>query len=478
MFRCDYKDLVLAFNAFHDVKNGDMPEYGSFCLLELRDGRLTGGSWHPKNYQKKNADGQFIRGTADTVPAEDVAKWHALEQYDLSECLQNENIGRIHFKEEEEGDYTVEIGHFKSFADRRYPKSEQYCLLVLKTGRLAVGRWDVLSRGKGTFIYAPALACYSMDKVWAWTALGPDDIFEREQEREKERNLERKRNRNPVADPELLRYGTDINVYYEKALAKLRAKYPWATVTQMRKPGVWEIVPKHGKYVFGQDEGTFLGDKTVREWKDGSTADEFIDFLCTYAEESVKNSNPEVKFSLGMDIEPYLEKAYGIVKAEYRWLDKKVLKEHGNCRFAIRQVDGDWEFTERYKGSTKDYVCECSSAESFIEQVANNYRDAALRANPVVALYEVPFGHVDAHGWNLERYNFYKLKTGDYKVYVQAGDRTTGGSREFFITPNCFAAKTYSEFLDRYLEIVPGSSFGLYKEDLLSNEDLRRFLGY
>ena len=99
MFQCDYKDLVLAFNAFHDVKNGDMPEYGSFCLLELKDGRLTGGSWYPKNYQKKNADGQFIRGTADTVPAEDVAKWHALEQYDLSECLQDENIGRINFKE-------------------------------------------------------------------------------------------------------------------------------------------------------------------------------------------------------------------------------------------------------------------------------------------------------------------------------------------------------------------------------------------
>jgi hypothetical protein len=32
--------------------------------------------------------------------------------------------------------------------------------------------------------------------------------------------------------------------------------------------------------------------------------------------------------------------------------------------------------------------------------------------------------------------------------------------------------------LDRYLEIVPGRSFGLYKEDLLPNEELRKFLGY
>ncbi len=39
-------------------------------------------------------------------------------------------------------------------------------------------------------------------------------------------------------------------------------------------------------------------------------------------------------------------------------------------------------------------------------------------------------------------------------------------------------ADTYEEFLDRYLEIVPGGAFGLYKEDLLPDEDLKRFLGY
>ena len=61
---------------------------------------------------------------------------------------------------------------------------------------------------------------------------------------------------------------------------------------------------------------------------------------------------------------------------------------------------------------------------------------------------------------------------------MQAGNRTTGGTREFFITPYCFEAKTYEEFLDRYLEIVPGRSFGLSKEDLLSDEKLKTFLGY
>ena len=102
----------------------------------------------------------------------------------------------------------------------------------------------------------------------------------------------------------------------------------------------------------------------------------------------------------------------------------------------------------------------------------------ALRENKTVASYEPPFGHISLHGWNLERYVFYKLKSGDYKVSVTAGDRVTGGSREFFIMPQCFEAKTYEEFLDRYLEIVPAGSFGLGKKELLPDEKLKKFLGY
>ena len=106
------------------------------------------------------------------------------------------------------------------------------------------------------------------------------------------------------------------------------------------------------------------------------------------------------------------------------------------------------------------------------------FQEAALKENPVVAEYAVPFGSVVANGWCLEKYIVYKLKSGDYKVFVQAGDRTAGGSREFFITPDCFEAKTYDEFLERYLEIVPGSSFGLNKQDLAPDMELKKFFGY
>ena len=47
MFKCDYKRLRLAFNCFYDVKAGNMPEYGDYVLIELKDGRHTAGSWHP-----------------------------------------------------------------------------------------------------------------------------------------------------------------------------------------------------------------------------------------------------------------------------------------------------------------------------------------------------------------------------------------------------------------------------------------------
>ena len=124
------------------------------------------------------------------------------------------------------------------------------------------------------------------------------------------------------------------------------------------------------------------------------------------------------------------------------------------------------------------YIENYSTAEDFIKCIEYDYENCALSNNDVIASYDVPFGHVDIHGWNLEQYRVYKLATGDYKVSVTAGNRSTGGSRDFFITPDCFKAKTYDEFLDRYQKIVPGSSFGLYKSDLLPDKKLKKFFGY
>ena len=477
MFKCDYSKLRLSFNEFHKMEAEDLPEYGEYCLLELKDGRYTGGEWHPKEYKKKSTDGKFIRGTADAVDSAEVARWHSLDRYDLTDCLEDGEINYIHNGPRSEDIPYAVFKDFQSLKDGNLPKHEQFCLLILQNGGLGAGRWDQWPGEKdGTFVYAPALGCHSMEEVWAWTPLSSDDIFDREEEAERERKHEEELNKNPSADPEKFKYGTDIEVYYEKALEKLRKEYPWATLTQMKKKTPYVIAPRHGKYVFGRDNGTFMGSRIIDEWKEGSTADEFIDFLTEYTKDAVRDSNPDVKFKLGMDIEVYLHQAFEHVRKEYRWIDEKKLRKA--CRYSIIQVGGDWEFVRWYNGSKDPYVYNCDSSERFIELVEHDYQDEALRENPAVSEYAVPFKGVEMHGWHLEHYIFYKLCSGDYKVSVQAGDRVTGGTREFFITPYCFEAKTYEEFLDRYLKIVPGWSFGLYKEDLLPDRKLKEFLGY
>ncbi len=479
-FKCDHTKLYLLFKDFYDLSAKKLPRYGEFCLLELKDGRITAGEWNPDedDYREK-ASGKFIRGTGDTVPADEVSRWHHLDCYDLSGCLEEEDTECIRFPSEEGEKRSVEIRGFKSWRDDDFPKSEQYCLLILTNGDISAGRWDrwSIDNNDGTFEHAPAAFDISKEKVWAWAPLGDDDIFLREEESEKERLHEEELNRNPSIDPEMFKYGTDISVYYEKALEKLREKYPWATMTRMKKKTAWEIAASKGKCVFGQVEKIYDGRKVVHEWKDGKNSDEFIDFLYRYTEDSVKNNDPEKKFRLGMDIKVYLDKAYENVKKEYHWLSKELIRKNQDYYYSIMQPEEDWEFVKTYK-TGGDYICECGTSEAFIESVENDYRQLALSANKVVDMYEVPFGHVVIHGWNLERYDIYKMETGDYKVNVTAGDRVAGGSREFFITPHCFKAKSYEEFLDRYLEIVPGESFGLTKKDLLSDKKLKKFLGY
>ena len=478
MFTVNYKDLTISFNEFHDVKDKDMPIYGEFCLLELKTGDYTAGSWQPSNKQEI-AKGEFVRGTADTIDVKEVAKWHSLERYDLTNLLEDEEINWINLGAEEEGCHSVQFENFKSFKDKKNPKEEQYCLLIMNDGSLAAGRWNKWDHeAGGYFIYAPALSSYSYDKVWAWTPLSIDETFARELEREKEKKLEKKLNKNPITDHELFKYGTDIDTYYEKALEKLQIEFPWATLNMMKKCiPVWTIAPLHGKNVFAQLEKNYYDNSdVVIPCKQGNTAEEFIDFLYDYTHDTVKRCNPREKFKLGTDINVYLDKAFENVKKDYRWLNKKMLKN--TWHYDIQVVNGDLEFVRRYGNERKYYVYDVESSERFIEYVETAYQDAALSANEVVSSYSPSFGHIEIYGWNLESYTFYKLKSGDYKVSVTAGDRVTGGSREFFITPYCFKAKNYEEFIKRYLEIVPASGFGLGEKELLPDEKLKKFLGY
>ena len=133
MFHVDYKKLTLSFNEFHDISDKDMPQYGEYCLLELKTGVYTADGWLPSG---KGSTGQFLRGTGDTVDAEDVARWHSLDRYDLTDILEEEEINWINLGPEE-GSQNVQFEGFQSFADGKNPEEEQFCLLIMKDGSLA-----------------------------------------------------------------------------------------------------------------------------------------------------------------------------------------------------------------------------------------------------------------------------------------------------------------------------------------------------
>ena len=193
-------------------------------------------------------------------------------------------------------------------------------------------------------------------------------------------------------------------------------------------------------------------------------------------ERSCSELEPGREFRYGRDIGVYLEQVYETAKKECTWLEKNMLDN--SWHYAIKQFNGDWEFVREENDTNRFSVCDCSTADNFIKSLICAYQQAALLANPAAAEYAVPFGKVELNGWFLERFGFSKLQARDFKMDIQAGNRSAGGGREFFITSYCFEAESYGEFLDRYLEIVPGERFGLYKEDLLPKEELKQFLGY
>jgi len=69
------------------------------------------------------------------------------------------------------------------------------------------------------------------------------------------------------------------------------------------------------------------------------------------------------------------------------------------------------------------------------------------------------------------------MQTGDYFAFIQAGDRMTGGSRDFYI-PREYFQGTFAEFLTRYEKLVPGEDFGLFPADLEKDFGLKAFLGF
>jgi len=194
-------------------------------------------------------------------------------------------------------------------------------------------------------------------------------------------------------------------------------------------------------------------------------------------------------FSYGYDIKFYLDKALEILKKRYPWADKAQFDKQ--LRYAIEKENGHYHYI-RYVIFREDNIAReiwdvnppspykpVKTSDEFIRQIVSDNDYNIMHANHVAKVYKVAFerGRKAGKDWYLERYEFKRMQTGDYFVFVQAGDRMTGASRDFYI-PREYFQGTFAEFLAKYEKLVPGDDFGLYRTDLEKDAGLKAFLGF
>jgi len=182
------------------------------------------------------------------------------------------------------------------------------------------------------------------------------------------------------------------------------------------------------------------------------------------------------KFLYGYDVNTYIDMAIEKMKYLYPWATKEMFNKSREYR--IEKINNEYEYVciHKYNQEEDKKVLDVD-AEGFIDYIIDMESTSIEWANEVEDVFVVPGGEDKVNcGWYLERYEIRKHKLGGYSVFVQAGDRTTGGSRTFFI-PNDYFNNTYYEFLDKYIALVP-PSFGFTKEELQNADGLSEFLGF
>ena len=91
----------------------------------------------------------------------------------------------------------------------------------------------------------------------------------------------------------------------------------------------------------------------------------------------------------------------------------------------------------------------------------------------IMDVYEAPYvGFGLSHDYHIEGYTIRKLSSGNYEIYVQEGNRVTGGAFTRWLYRNKMDGKTYEEVV----EMLPESNS--LKDVLLNDEKLKGFLGF
>lgn len=183
------------------------------------------------------------------------------------------------------------------------------------------------------------------------------------------------------------------------------------------------------------------------------------------------------KFPYGYNVNAYIDKAFEQMKEDFPWATRDMIAEHTN--YGIEKVGDNYQFVSyysKYDGTLKAYP-ENIDCEEFIHRLASGHDWELERANPVKETIDVPTTNRCSGDWFLEVYRIQKHELGGYSAFVQAGNRSAGGSRTFFI-PASYFKLPWEEFLDKYLELVNPGSFYVGRDDLENAEGLKEFLGF
>ena len=184
------------------------------------------------------------------------------------------------------------------------------------------------------------------------------------------------------------------------------------------------------------------------------------------------------KFPYGHEINNYINKSLEIMKEIYPWIKLDMYRKEWT--YQIEKINNRYQYVTYFHwsdGNIERKVVKCNGKE-FVDLIIEQNKDYVEYANPIKDTFKVPIKcGININGWYLERYEFNKHSLGGYSAFVQAGDRTTGGSRTFFIPPSYFK-ENFLDFLDKYSKLVPGYAFGFDKEDLEKVPGLKEFLGF
>lgn len=392
-------------------------------------------------------------------------------------------------KKRKYNDLRIWFQDFHFFKNEEYPPEISFCLIVLKDGTVSCGQWWPYSdeERKGRFIRGTADSVEKKD-VEAWLSLDRWDNLEVLQDQKvncitvgsDEDYVIKIEGFHSIANGELPQDGQYCLLQlYDGKMSGGR----WSSGGPYLKTGFFNHAPAAG----------IIDAKEVWAW---AALDPWQEKLAEYPkvmEEKPAEEKPEKrrrteaelkkKFRYGYDVKVYVDKGMEKLRENYPWVTKKNLDRH--YRFAIEKEDGDYEFIEYYKSGKKESRSVLTGysgdmdAEQFISHFVFCHESYVIYNNKVVEEYKVPYEPVEMiGGWRLEKYVFSKRASGDYTVYVQAGDRVTGSGRDFGISAKCFEQPTFDKFLDEYIKIVPGNIFGLTKEDLIKDDKLKEFLGY